>query len=125
SALVGVVAQRMVRRVCSHCGKETPVPPMESVAYAREMGEERSLFNQGPGCQACSDTGFQGRTGIFELLQVNDDIRELMLHRSDAASIRARAIEDGMVPLVRDGMLKAGAGITTPAEVLRNVMIAA
>ena len=125
SALVGVVAQRMVRRVCGHCGKETPVPVMDSVAYAREMGEERTLFNQGPGCQACSDTGFQGRTGIFELLRVNDDIRELMLHRSDSVSLRACAIENGMVPLVKDGMLKAGAGITTPDEVLRNVMVAA
>ena len=120
SALIGVVAQRMVRRVCPHCARPSPVLLIEKTAYTRETGEDRSEFLRGQGCPACSGTGFQGRTGIFELLHMNDEIRSMLLSNADISELRAKAIKDGMVPLIKDGMLKAQAGITTPAEVVRN-----
>ena len=121
SALVGVVAQRMVRHVCPYCSRPVTAPAMEQIAYAREIGEERTDFLTGSGCQACSNTGFHGRTGIFELLHLTDDLRTMLLGGVDITELRSRAMEMGMVPLIKDGMLKVKAGITTPSEVLRNV----
>jgi general secretion pathway protein E len=120
SALIGVVAQRMVRRVCPYCACPEAIPLIERMAYAKETGEEATEFSVGKGCQACVDTGYQGRTGIFELLQINDEIRAMLINGADIADVRAKAIKSGMVPLIKDGMLKVKAGITTPAEVLRN-----
>jgi general secretion pathway protein E len=120
SALVGVIAQRMVRRVCPHCARTITVPFVEQMAYYREMGEECSDFACGTGCKACTYTGYLGRTGIFEILPISDEIRRLLVAGVGAAEIRAKAIEEGMVTLAKDGMLKAKTGITTPYEVLRN-----
>jgi type II secretory ATPase GspE/PulE/Tfp pilus assembly ATPase PilB-like protein len=120
SALIGVVAQRMVRRVCPYCARPQEIPLVERMAYTKETGEEETEFSVGKGCQACVDTGYQGRTGIFELLQVNDEIRAMLINGADIADVRAKAIKNGMVPLIKDGMLKVRTGITTPAEVLRN-----
>jgi general secretion pathway protein E len=122
SALIGVVAQRMVRQVCTYCGQPVTVPQIEQVAYARETGENRSEFVIGRGCPACSGTGFHGRSGIFELLPVNDELRSMIISNEDTATLRSHAIDNGMVTLVNDGMIKAGKGITTPAEVLRNAL---
>jgi len=120
SALIGVVAQRMVRRVCPYCTHPETIPLIERMAYAKETGEEETEFSVGKGCQACVDTGYQGRTGIFELLQINDEIRAMLINGADIADVRTKAIESGMIPLIKDGMLKVRTGITTPAEVLRN-----
>jgi general secretion pathway protein E len=120
SALIGVVAQRMVRLVCPYCTHRETISLVERLAYTKETGEEETDFSIGKGCQACADTGYQGRTGIFELLQINDEIRAMLINGADIANVRAKAIENGMVPLIKDGMLKVKAGITTPAEVLRN-----
>ena len=70
--------------------------------------------------QVCSYTGYLGRTGIFEILSISDEIRRLLVSGAAAAEIRAQAIEEGMVTLAKDGMAKAKSGITTPYEVLRN-----
>ena len=120
SAVVGIVAQRMVRRICPHCAGNVSVPLAEQMAYQRETGEERSDFTCGAGCKACSYTGYLGRTGIFEILSVSDAIRRLLVDGAAAAEIRAQAVEEGLLSLARDGMLKAGAGVTTPYEVMRN-----
>jgi general secretion pathway protein E len=120
TALAGVVAQRMVRRVCPHCARSITVPVLEQIAYHRETGEERSDFACGAGCKACTYTGYLGRTGIFEILSISDEIRRLLVTGAGAAEIRAKAIEEGMLTLANDGMLKARDGITTPYEVLRN-----
>jgi len=121
TALIGIVAQRMVRRVCSYCAQPATATAIEQMAYTQAMGEEKTEFLYGSGCPACSNTGYQGRTGIFELLHVTDDMRAMMLSGADISELRTSAIKSGMVPLVKDGMLKARDGITTPAEVLRNV----
>jgi general secretion pathway protein E len=120
SAVVGIVAQRMVRRVCPNCAQKTTAPLVEQIAYCRETGEERSEFDYGAGCKTCTYTGYLGRTGIFEILSLSDEIKRLLVVGAPAAEIRNKAIEEGTITLAKDGMLKAGAGITTPYEVLRN-----
>jgi general secretion pathway protein E len=121
SALIGIIAQRMVRRVCPYCAQPVAATAVEEIAYRQETGKEKTEFLHGSGCQACSNTGYQGRTGIFELLQINDTMRKMLLSGADIAELRNRAIDSGMIPLVKDGMIKAGDGITSTEEVLRNV----
>jgi general secretion pathway protein E len=120
SALIGVISQRMTRRVCPNCGSLTEVPASESLAYQQEMGEEKTTFIYGSGCKNCSNTGYRGRTGIFEILRVTEDIKTLLLKGGTAVEIRKQALADGMVPLIKDGMTKVKEGKTTPSEVLRN-----
>jgi len=120
SALIGVVAQRMVRRICPDCTQFTEVSLVEQKGYQKETGDERKEFLYGSGCTSCSYTGYYGRTGIFEILQISDEIRMMLLNGTTTTELRSRAIKDGMVPLVNDGMLKVKDHITTPVEVLRN-----
>jgi len=120
SALIGVIAQRMVRRVCPDCGQLMSVSPLEEASYHKETGENQKEFFCGPGCTSCSYTGYHGRTGLFEILQVSDEIRMMLLKDATATELRNQAIKEGMVPLIKDGMLKVRDNITTPAEVLRN-----
>ena len=120
SALIGVVAQRMVRQACPDCAQLVDVPLLEKTAYSREIGEERSEFLCGSGCKSCANTGYQGRTGIFEILHISDEIRMMLLNGTTATQLQSQAIKEGMIPLIKSGMLKVKANITTPAEVLRN-----
>jgi len=121
SALIGVVAQRMVRRVCPYCSQPSEVAPDEREAYEEEMGEKRSEFVVGVGCNFCAGTGYLGRTGIFEVLVASDAIRRMIARGTDSTEIRSQAQKEGTVSLWHDGMVKVKAGITTPFEVLRNV----
>jgi len=120
-AIVGIVAQRMVRRVCPYCSRSAPAVPEERLAYEEEMGEERAEFLYGSGCNFCANTGYLGRTAIFEVMIVSEAIRRMILSNAGADDIRAQAHKEGIVSLWRDGMLKVKKGITTPFEVLRNV----
>lgn len=120
SVLVGSVAQRLVRRICPHCHAPRPATPAETALYAECLGEERSEFAYGGGCNHCSQTGYYGRIGLFEVLPVSDAIRALLAADADVPRVRAQALREGMVPLRTDGMLKVQAGHTTPQEVMRN-----
>ncbi len=120
SALIGVVAQRMARRICPDCAQFSKVSVVEQMAYSKEIGEERKEFISGSGCKSCSYTGYQGRTGIFEILQVSDEVRMMLLNGTTSTQLRNKAIKDGMTPLIKNGMLKVKSNLTTPAEVLRN-----
>ena len=121
SSLIGVVAQRMVRRVCMYCATDAEPTVEEQGAYEAEMGEPLLVMKRGAGCNFCANTGFMGRVGVFEILALNDDIRRLMLSGASSSAIREQAIADGMVPMRRDGMIKAKLGQVTPAEILRSV----
>ncbi len=121
SALLGVIAQRMVRRVCPNCATPQPAPLVEQIAYQRETGEERREFVYGSGCRFCANTGYHGRSGIFEIMRLSDRMRAMLLEQDGASHLREQALAEGMVTLVKDGMLKAKTGLTNPAEVLRNV----
>ena len=121
SALIGVIAQRMVRRICPYCSRPTSVTTDEQQSYEKEMGEKRSEFLVGAGCSFCANTGYLGRTGIFEVMIINETIRRMVLSSASSDDIRAQAVKEGMVSLWHDGMVKVKSGITTPYEVIRNV----
>jgi general secretion pathway protein E len=120
SSVIGVVAQRMARRICPDCVEEREGSLMEQLAYHNETGEHRSKFSYGKGCEMCAHTGYKGRIGLFEVLAISDKLRMMILKGASTGEVRQQAMEDGMVPLMRDGMFKVKQGITTPAEVLRN-----
>ena len=118
SALLGVMAQRLVRVICPNCKEETPL----TNAYRKEMGSiAQNIQNiyRGVGCDHCSQTGYRGRIGIYELMVVNDAIRGLIVEKSSSHIIRNKAREMGMTILREDGWRKVTQGITTPEEVLR------
>ncbi|HON59211.1 MAG TPA: type II secretion system ATPase GspE [Smithella sp.] len=120
SSIVAIIAQRLVRVLCPHC-KEIYVPDDESLA---NIGMDRSVlqhntFYRKKGCNMCMQTGFRGRTGIFEILVVDDEIKRLVLKTSDANQINDLAMQRGMITLQKDGIYKVLAGITTIEEVLR------
>jgi len=120
SALIGTVAQRMVRRVCPDCAHYVTVSKLEQVAYEKEIGEHREEFLYGSGCEPCAYSGYRGRIGMFEVLHMSDELRMMILRGASNVEFREQAIKEGMVPLIKDGMLKVKEGITTPSEVLRN-----
>ncbi|MFC2056280.1 GspE/PulE family protein [Chloroflexota bacterium] len=121
SAVIGVIAQRMVRRVCPYCSQPTAINHDEQLAYEQEMNEKRSEFLLGAGCNFCANTGYLGRTGIFEVLIMNEAIRRLIQKGASSDDIRTQAVKEGTVLLWNDGMQKVKMGITTPHEVIRNV----
>jgi len=121
SAIIGVVAQRMVRRVCPHCQRSFRAPTEARLAYCEEMGVEKTEFLYGSGCNSCANTGYLGRTGVFEILTMSEGMRSSLLGGASAEQMRALAKKEGMVSMWRDGMFKVKEGITTPCEVLRNV----
>ena len=119
SAVTGVVAQRMVRRICPDCAHLIEAPLVEQMAYEQAMGEKQTEFLYGTGCKSCSYTGYQGRTGIFEILTMSDNIRMMATRNANTSDIRILALKEGMTSMMTDGMRKVKAGITTPSEVLR------
>ena len=121
SALIGITAQRMVRRVCPYCSRPTTISPDEQMAYEQELGEKRSEFLIGTGCNFCANTGYLGRTGIYEILVMSEAIRRMVLGSASSDDMHAQAVKEGMVSLWHDGMLKVKEGVTTPYEVIRNV----
>jgi len=123
SAVIGVVAQRMVRRVCPDCSRLIEAPLVEQIAYEKEMGEKQTKFLYGTGCKSCVYTGYLRRTGIFEILTMSDAIRMMVCNQDNSSTIRAQAFQEGMISMMSDGMRKVKEGITTPSEVLRNTYI--
>jgi len=121
AAVLGVTAQRMVRRVCPYCSRPTPISSDEQLAYEQEMSEKKSEFLVGTGCSFCANTGYLGRTGIFEVMLMSESIRRAILSGASSDEIRSQAYEEGTVSLWHDGMLKVKEGVTTPFEVIRNV----
>jgi general secretion pathway protein E len=120
SAVIGVVAQRMVRRICPDCGHLIEAPVVEQIAYEKETGEKKTEFLYGTGCKSCAYTGYRGRIGIFEILTMSDAIRTMIVNRVSSTELRVQALKEGMVTMMNDGMRKVKEGITTPSEVLRN-----
>ncbi len=120
SAIIGSVAQRLVRRVCPYCRAIVTAPADEAMAYQSEMGEVRTDFYTGRGCNFCSQTGFQGRVGVFEVLPLTDKVRALVAKKASAGEIKEEAVKEGMITLRRDGMLKAKDGVTAPREIIRS-----
>jgi general secretion pathway protein E len=120
SSLIGVLAQRLVRTICEKCSAKREISPAFREEIQRETGfVAEGDLRVGKGCDACGGTGYRGRMGIFELLPVDEEIKDLILARSDAGAIRDRAISRGLVLLREDGWDKVRRGLTTIEEVLR------
>jgi general secretion pathway protein E len=120
SSIIAIIAQRLVRMLCPHC-KEIYLPDDESLS---NLGLDKSVlqnntFYRKKGCNLCMHTGFRGRTAIFEILIVDDDIKRLVLKTSDANQLNELALKQGMITLQKDGIYKVMKGITTIEEVLR------
>jgi len=121
STLIGIIGQRMVRRICPNCRAPYQPPEEERQSFNKELPEEITTFYHGTGCNLCANTGYRGRTGIFEFLVMSEDIRKLLRSHANAGEIRAQAIAEGMVTMKQDGMLKVKEGITSVSEVMRSV----
>jgi type II secretion system protein E len=118
ATLEGILAQRLVRRVCGECAE--PYQPSEEAIGRLDMGTgDTSGFRRGGGCDTCSGTGYQGRTGVYELMEISDRVRQLIVGGEPQDEIRRVARDEGMAPLQLDGWQKAANGITTLEEVLR------
>ncbi len=118
STLIGVLAQRLVRNLCSACKK--PYTPTSAELQELRMAPQSGLtFYKENGCPECLETGYRGRSGIYELLVVDDDVRPLVLRNADAGTIKRKAVENGMTTLLADGVRKVTAGKTTTEEILR------
>jgi len=123
SALVGVIAQRLTRRICPNC-REPYTPPEEAVAkFGLNLADTNIVFYHGRGCDHCKGTGYKGRSGLYEMMTINDSIRPLILRNAPTVEIKDAAIENGMVTLQEDGLRKVLEGTTTIEECLRVVYV--
>jgi type IV pilus assembly protein PilB len=123
SSLNLVCAQRLVRRVCSHCKVEDPIAPqaLEQVGYSVEDAKAVKPF-KGKGCDKCNHTGYKGRVGLYEVMEITNDLRELILVGASALELRRKAVEEGMLTLRASGLEKVKAGVTSIEEVLRETV---
>ncbi|MDP2389560.1 MAG: type IV-A pilus assembly ATPase PilB [Acidobacteriota bacterium] len=123
SSLNLVCAQRLVRRVCVNCKIEDEVPPaaMEQVGFSREDAATVKP-KKGTGCDKCLKTGYKGRVGLYEVMEITDELRELILVGASSLEIRRKAIEEGMITLRGSGLRKIKDGVTTLEEVLRETV---
>jgi len=122
SALVGVVAQRLVRRLCVHCRRQyTPPPEVLRALNIAEADAASIPFYKAVGCDQCNHTGYRGRIGIYEVMRITDKLRRLIAARVTEDQIRDTAVSGGMITLGEDGLAKVKSGVTTPEELLRVV----
>ena len=124
ATIEAIVAQRLVRRVCTGCKEEyTPTDEqLMELALKREDVESRTFF-RGAGCEACNHSGYKGRMAIFEIMQMDDDLRDMVMEEASITAIRAEAIKRGMTPLRDTGMMAIFEGQTTIDEVVRETIV--
>jgi type IV pilus assembly protein PilB len=120
SSLNVVIAQRLVRTNCTGCLEEYS-PTADALRAASLNGTEGAIFKRGRGCDACGNTGFRGRIGLFEILEISPEIAKLIMGRVSSSEIYEKAKEQGFKNIMEDGISKALKGITTIEEVLKNV----
>jgi type II secretory ATPase GspE/PulE/Tfp pilus assembly ATPase PilB-like protein len=119
SSLEGVLAQRLVRRICSQCRVESPVSPaLRDRLEALGAQKVEGVFYRGAGCEECRGTGYRGRIGIFELLPIDNELREMVLQKRSSAKLKAAA-QQTMITMHQDALQKAVDGITSLEEILR------
>ncbi len=126
ATVIGVLAQRLARKVCQKCKQpyQVPASDLRRFGFKPNDPDEMVTLYRGEGCDACRHTGFKGRLGIYELMRINDEIRELVVRRAPLADVREAAKANGMHELKEDGLDKVLQGITTPDEVMRVVFTA-
>jgi type IV pilus assembly protein PilB len=119
-----ICAQRLVRRICSNCKTELEVPEQALIdaGYSPEEVKTVKIYH-GKGCTTCNKGGYKGRTGLYEVMEINDELRELILVGASALELKKKAIEQGMITLRRSGLIKVSLGMTTMEEVLRETVL--
>ena len=118
-----IQAQRLIRRICKDCKKEHPTPHEALVEIGFPAEEAKTLKTyKGRGCPSCNDTGYKGRIGLYEVMEITDEIRELILIGASALELRKKSIEDGMISLRESGLQKIRNGVTTIEEVVRETV---
>lgn len=119
-----IAAQRLTRRICSNCKEEVDVAAQAliNLGYKKDEVGTFKVF-KGRGCEKCNNTGYKGRVGLIEVMQIDDDVRELILSGGTALDIKRKAIENGMISLRRSGLIKIKDGITTIEEVVRETVL--
>jgi type IV pilus assembly protein PilB len=123
SSLNLVCAQRLVRRVCANCKVADDVPPkaLEQIGFSAEEARSVKPY-KGTGCDRCNKTGYKGRVGLYEVMEITDELRELILVGASALELRRKAVEEGMITLRGSGLRKISAGMTSIEEVLRETV---
>jgi type IV pilus assembly protein PilB len=118
-----ICAQRLVRRICKDCIEPMDVPPQTLIEAGYTPEESKTVkIQKGKGCGVCNNTGYKGRCGLYEVMEVDDEIRELVLVGASAVELKKKAIERGMITLRRSGLIKVAAGMTTLEEVARETI---
>ncbi len=119
SSVVAILAQRLVRKVCQNCRKPYEPTEEEIVRLGLPCSSVSPIFYRGTGCPSCSLTGYRGRTGIYEVMLMDDELRRLVSSKADASAIKQAALAKGMIPLKLDGAARVARGLTTTEEVMR------
>jgi type IV pilus assembly protein PilB len=119
-----IQAQRLIRRICSSCKEEThvPVEGLVEIGFSEEEAKTLKVY-KGRGCQACNNTGYKGRVGLYEVMEITDELRELIIIGASAMELRRKAIELGMITLRESGLYKLREGITTIEEVVKETVL--
>ncbi len=121
TSVILIAAQRLVRRICTHCKEEVEIPPkaLLNLGFSPQEAETTKVY-AGRGCSKCNNTGYKGRIGLYEVMPVSPSIRDLMFASAPIADIRKKSAEEGMINLRRSGLEKIKKGITTIEEVFRE-----
>jgi type IV pilus assembly protein PilB len=123
SSLQLICAQRLVRRICSNCKEPHPTPPQALIQAGFSPEDAKSVVpNRGKGCEKCNRTGYKGRVGLYEVMEVTEELRELILVGASALELRRKAVEEGMITLRNSGLRKVKDGLTTIDEVVRETV---
>jgi type IV pilus assembly protein PilB len=118
-----ICAQRLVRRVCARCKEDHPHPPQALVEAGFTPDEaEQVVPKKGKGCDVCNNTGYKGRVGLYEVMEITEELRELILVGASALELKRKAVEEGMITLRRSGLQKVMDGVTTIEEVARETV---
>jgi type IV pilus assembly protein PilB len=118
-----ICAQRLVRRVCAKCKEDHPHAPQALVDAGFTQDEAQSVIpKKGKGCEVCNHTGYKGRVGLYEVMEISEELRELILVGASALELRKKAVEEGMITLRRSGLQKVIDGVTTIEEVARETV---
>ncbi|MQG18616.1 MAG: type II/IV secretion system protein [SAR202 cluster bacterium] len=121
TAVIGCLGQRLVRKLDVNCALPGKLSEHEALSYHNEIKRGTANFKIPNGCNFCDFSGYLGRTGVFEILSVNNDIRNLVISRSSGQEIHKEALKNGLIPLRKSGMIKVQNGITTVPEIMKNV----
>jgi type IV pilus assembly protein PilB len=123
SSLNLVCAQRLVRRICKSCVEKHPLPAAALEHAGFSAADSKTVVpNRGKGCEKCNNTGFKGRVGLYEVMDITEELRELILVGASALELRRKAVEGGMITLRQSGLLKVKEGVTTIDEVVRETV---